>query len=164
MKKYMLFLAALFLAMPLILLAQQTNQPAPTMNQMYTPGMQNQMYMHGMQNNMPMYMHGMQNNMPWGCCGMMKNGMMLPQISDSEAKNIVNDYLKNNNLKGYTIVNIKKFNSHMGPEYYAELKDSAGNLFNIAVAHGGIVRGPFPTSEIKWNHFKLSVIIKKAGF
>ena len=129
MKKFMLFLTALFLAMPLIIMAQQPNQPAPKINQMDMPGMQ--------------------KNMPCGHCGMMKKGMMLPPISDSEAKNMVNDYIKNNNLKGYSIISIKKINTHMGPKYYAELKDSAGNLFNIAVAHGGIVKGPFPTSEIK---------------
>lgn len=128
MRKYLLIFSVLLFAMPLIVMAQQANQPAPKINQMNNPGMQ---------------------NMPCKHCGMMKKGMMMPPISDSEAKNIVNDYIKNNNLKGYSIVSIKKVNSHRGPKYYAELKDSAGNLFNIVIAHGGVVRGPFPTSEIK---------------
>ena len=100
------------------------------------------------QNNMP---SGMQMGMPCssGYHGMMGKGMMMNPITGTEAKEIFANYIKNNNLKGYSIVSIKKFNSFRGPKYHAELKDSAGNLFTLVLHHGNIVMGPFPTSEIK---------------
>jgi hypothetical protein len=120
-----------------MLLAQQPNQQGPMRNQM---NMQ--------QNDMPT---GMQMGMPCsaGYHGMMGKGMMMNPITDSQAKEIFTNYIKNNNLKGYSIVSIKKFNSFRGPKYHAEIKDSSGNLFTLVLHHGKIVIGPFPTSEIK---------------
>lgn len=142
-----LLLIALVLALPTQLLSQQQAQQTKT----------NRMNMQ--QNNMP---SGMQMGMPCPCCyhgmrghGMMMNpnmrgkGMMMNPISVTEAKDIFANYIKNNSLKGYSIVSIKKFNSFRGPKYYAELKDSSGNLFTLVISHGNMVRGPFPASEIK---------------
>lgn len=137
MKKFLLFSLILFFVATTMLLAQQPNQQAPMRNQM---NMQ--------QNNKP---SGMNMGMPcsYGYHGMRGKGMMMNPISDTEAKDIFTNYIKNNNLKGYSIVSIKKFNSSMGPKYHAELKDSSGNLFTLVISHGNMVRGPFPTSEIK---------------
>ena len=141
--------------------AQQSNT---NMNQMNMPA--------GSQMNMPygncgkmMRGHmpgGMQMGMPCSHCGMMMRGYMpggmqmgmpygtmMNPVTDKQVKDLVNGYLKNNNLKGYSVVSIKKFDSYMGPEYYAELKDTSGNLFNLAITYDGMVSGPFPTSEIK---------------
>ena len=137
MKKCLLFSLIMFFAATSMLLAQQPSQQAPMRNQM---NMQ--------QNNMP---SGMQMGMPcsYGYHGMWGKGMMMNPISDTEAKDIFANYIKNNSLKGYSIVSIKKFNSFMGPKYHAELKDSYGNLFTLVLSYGNMVRGPFPTSEIK---------------
>jgi len=137
MRKHLIFTLIMYFVATSMLLAQQPNQQSPMKAQM---NMQQSNKQSGMQMGMPCT----------NCYHAMKGkGMMMNPITDTQAKDIFANYIKNNNLKGYSIVSIKKFNSFMGPKYYAELKDSSGNLFTLVISHGNMVRGPFPTSEIK---------------
>ena len=147
MKKFLIYSIVIIFVLPLLLMAQpqQQNPQAPSMNQMNMPAGP-QMGMPWNQMNMPA---GSQMGMPCGHCGMMMHGMMANPITDSQAKEMFNNYIENNNLKGYSITSIKMYNSHMGPMYRAELKDASGNLFTLIISYGGMVRGPFPTSEVK---------------
>ncbi|MDY6822026.1 MAG: hypothetical protein SVN78_10455 [Deferribacterota bacterium] len=93
-----------------------------------------------------------QMNMPCYDCkhhGYMKKDMYINPVTDEEVKKIVNNYITNNNLKGYSIVSIKRFVTTRGPRYFATLKDSSNNLFTLMIPFAGVVKGPFPTTEIK---------------
>lgn len=130
MKKFLLYSVAMVFVLPLLLMAEQQNPQVSPMNQMNMPATS-------------------QMGTPCGKCGMMMHGMMTNPISASQAKELFNNYIKNNNLKGYSITSIKMYNTQMGPMYRAELKDASSNLFTLIISHGGMVRGPFPTSEVK---------------
>lgn len=102
-------------------------------------------------NQMKMQQTNSTMNQDMSCCKKMMGNkmMMLNPLTDAQAKQLVTDYIKNNNLKGYSVVNIKKYNSHMGAIYRAEIKDSSNNLFTLILGHMGQVKGPFPTSVVQ---------------
>jgi hypothetical protein len=70
------------------------------------------------------------------------SGANFINLSKENASKTLTEFVKNN-LKGYTIINIDGLVTPRGTIYFANVKDSSGNIFQIKINRFGNVMGPF---------------------
>lgn len=77
--------------------------------------------------------------------GFRGTNVQVSNLSEADAKKAIEEFMKNN-LKGFTIEKIEKFQVPRGTAYYATVTDKK-NSFQIHVNPWGNVVGPFPIQK-----------------
>lgn len=85
-----------------------------------------------------------------GGYGMMRGGGYnyntdAKALTEDEVKIKVQEYIKD--YKGYTVVEVKKFEMPRGTMFEFKLNDAGGNTFYIHVNPWGYIRGPFDAAK-----------------